>query len=47
MKKINEKKHKKNGNVLRHYLCIGFSLVIQQQQKTSSVAYDEKIVSKS
>jgi hypothetical protein len=33
MKEINKKKHKKNGSVLGHYLCIGFSLVIQQQQK--------------
>jgi len=29
MKEIN----KKNANVLKHYLCIGFSLMIQQQQK--------------
>jgi hypothetical protein len=32
--KINErnqqKKHQKNGNVLRHYLCTSFSPVIQQ-----------------
>jgi hypothetical protein len=33
LKEINKKKHKKNGNVLGHYLCIGFSLMIQQQQK--------------
>jgi hypothetical protein len=33
MKEINKKKHKNNGNVLGHYLCTGFSLAIQQQQK--------------
>jgi hypothetical protein len=32
-KEINKKKHKKNGNVLGHYLCIGFSLMVRQQQK--------------
>jgi hypothetical protein len=31
--KNQQRKHKKNGNVLGHYVCIGFSLVIQQQQK--------------
>jgi hypothetical protein len=30
MKEINKKKHKKIGNVLGHYLCIGFSPMIQQ-----------------
>jgi len=33
MKEINKKKHKKNGNVIGHYICTSFSLVIQQQQK--------------
>jgi hypothetical protein len=30
--KKNERNQQKNGNVLGHYLCIGFSLIIQQQQ---------------
>jgi hypothetical protein len=33
MKEINKNKHKNNGNVLGHYICTGFSPVIQQQQK--------------
>jgi hypothetical protein len=33
MKEINKKKHKKNGNVLGHYICTSFSPMIQQQQK--------------
>jgi hypothetical protein len=32
-KEINKNKHKKNGNVLGHYLCTSFSPMIQQQQK--------------
>jgi hypothetical protein len=49
MKETNEtneqKETQKNGNVLGHYLCTSFSLVIQQQQKHVFITYDGKLIS--